>query len=251
MSALKGKSAVIFDVDGTLAKSKLPLNHKMAGLLARLTQKKKVAVIGGGKLSLFRTQILSRMKKYRPNLDNLFLFPTSGATLFRHKKRWVRVYELRLSKEDARRIRRALKIALIEAGFKYPKKTYGPLLENRGTQMTFSALGQNAPLPAKKKWNRKDDLRSKIVKSMEKRLQGFEIRRGGLTSIDITKKGINKGYAVCRLMKILRVSKKEIVFFGDALFPGGNDYSVKAMGVSCISVFSPEETERRIRSLLD
>lgn len=251
MFELRGKSAFVFDLDGTLAKSKLPLDWKIAELLAGLTQKKKVAIIGGGKFSLFRRQILDLIEKFRPNLENLFLFPTSGAALFRYKKRWLRVYEFRMSKSDIRRIRKAFKAALFEVGFKYPKKSCGPLLESRGTQVTFSALGQNAPLPAKKRWNREGDIRPKIMRELKKRLRGLEIRQGGLTSIDITKKGVDKGYAIRRLMKVLRISKKDVVFIGDAIFPGGNDYSAKSTGVSCIEVSNPEETRRIIRKALN
>ncbi len=247
---LIGKSVIVFDLDGTLAKSKLPLDPEMAKLLAGLTSKKRVAIIGGGKLSLFRRQILDPMKKFKPDLENLLLFPTSGAALFRHKKRWMKVYELRLSKNDVRKIKEAFKKTIFEANFKYPKRTYGPLLENRGTQMTFSALGQNAPLPVKKKWNRESDIRSKIMRELKKWLRGFEVRQGGLTSIDVTKKGIDKGYAVRRLMKILHAQKKSIVFIGDAIFPGGNDYSVKGTGVSCIEVSGVEETKKIIKKIL-
>ena len=239
---------IVFDLDGTLARSKLPIGRAMASLLAELIQKKKGAVIGGGKMPLFRRQILRPMAKNRPNFENLYLFPTNGAALFRYKGGWRRVYEVKLTADEAQRIKRALGLALAAVHFKYPKRKFGVLIENRGTQITFSALGQRAPLPLKGKWNRDSDIRPKITQALKKLLPDFEVREGGLTSIDVTKKGIDKGYAVRRLMKILRMRKEDLVFIGDALFPGGNDYSVKKTGILCVRVSNPDETKEVIRN---
>ena len=155
---------------------------------------------------------------------------------------------MKLTADEAQRIKRALGLALAAVHFKYPKRKFGVLIENRGTQITFSALGQRAPLPLKGKWNRDSDIRPKITQALKKLLPDFEVREGGLTSIDVTKKGIDKGYAVRRLMKILRMRKEDLVFIGDALFPGGNDYSVKKTGILCVRVSNPDETKEVIRN---
>lgn len=241
---LDSKKAVVFDLDGTLAKSKLPIDREIAKLLGRLTRKKKVAVIGGGKFQRFWEQVLLPLQQGGARFENLFLFPTNGAMLYHYRNAWKKVYEQDLTGGEVQKIKKVFTVALKKAGFVYPSRRYGIPIENRRTQVTFSALGQNAPLPAKMRWNRREDTRPLIARVLKKLLPGFEISIGGLTSIDVTKKGIDKAYAVRRLMKILRVSKKDVVFVGDALFPGGNDYSVKSTGVECICVKNPAKTKR-------
>ena len=69
---------------------------------------------------------------------------------FIYRKGWRKEYEIRLTGKDLARIKEVLKKALLEADFEYPKRVFGNTIENRGTQVTFSALGDRAPLPFKK-----------------------------------------------------------------------------------------------------
>jgi hypothetical protein len=114
----------------------------------------------------------------------------------------------------------------------------------RGTQVTFSALGQMAPKELKKKWNPDYKKRLKIKKALENYIPEFQINIRGTTSIDITKKGIDKVYAINQIEKHLNILKEEMLFVGDAIFPGGNDYPVKQVGIDCIEVSGPDETKR-------
>ncbi|MCH8889020.1 HAD hydrolase family protein, partial [Patescibacteria group bacterium] len=75
-------------------------------------------------------------------------------------------------------------------------------------------------------------------------------RIGGTTSIDVTKKGIDKAYGIQKIEKSLNIRRDNMLFIGDAVFPGGNDYSVKEAGVKTIQVSGPEETKEIIRELL-
>ena len=176
--------------------------------------------------------------------------PTNGASLYLWRKRWVKIYELRLTKAKRRRIRETIKIALEKIGFESPGRRYGNLIEDRGAQITFSALGQSAPLPAKEVWNRRSDIRLRLLKELRRLLPDLDSHVAGLTSIDITRRGIDKSYAVKRTEKHFHVKKNEMLFVGDAIFPGGNDYPAKKAGVLCLKVKGPEETKRVIRKLL-
>lgn len=137
-----------------------------------------------------------------------------------------------------------------DIGYAHPKKLYGEVIEDRASQITFSALGQKAPLEKKKEWNAKNDIRRKMQRALEKYLPDSEVRRGGLTSVDITKKGIDKAYGVAQIIKLLSISKKEVVYVGDALDRGGNDYAVKRARIDTVQVTGPEETKKFIRCLL-
>ncbi|MGC9611091.1 MAG: HAD-IIB family hydrolase [Minisyncoccia bacterium] len=251
--SFKEKDVIVFDLDGTLAKSKMPIDREIARLLVELIKRKKVAIISGARFQRFRYQVLKELKNGGKNdyLRNLFIFPTDGAMLFCYRNgRWREVYERELSHREIREIEKDFKIALKSTKFTYPKHDHGPLVENRRTAVTFSALGQSAPLREKERWNVKTDTRKKIIKVMKTFLPGFEIDKAGLTSIDVMKKGVNKGYAIMKTIKILRVPRKKALFIGDALFPGGNDYPAREAHVQCVTVSGPKDTKRVIRKIL-
>ena len=135
--------------------------------------------------------------------------------------------------------------------YKKPLKTYGKIFDDRQSQITFSALGQLAPLAKKQLWNKKNNkLRKQIAKELKKYLPDYVISLGGLTSIDITKGGIDKAYGIYQIMKFWNIRKEDLVFIGDALFKGGNDYLVKKTGIKTIQVKNYLQTEKLIRDFL-
>jgi phosphomannomutase len=77
-----------------------------------------------------------------------------------------------------------------------------------------------------------------------------EDRSGGLTTIDITKLGIDKAYGMKKLMELLEVSKEDILFMGDRLAEGGNDYPVKAMGIDSLEVTRWQDTCLALEAIL-
>ena len=249
-SNFKNKKLIVFDLDGTLTESKSDVDKEMILLLGKLLRVKKVAVIGGGRFLQFKKQFLVKLDYPPELLKNLFLFPTTSTSFYRYKNGWKKVYEEKLRETEKKKIMSALKNALKLAEYKRPKKTYGKVIEDRGSQITFSALGQKAPLPAKKKWNKESDIRPVIIKGLRKRLTGFEIHSGGLTSVDVTKKGIDKAYGLHQIKKHLGVPIKDMLFVGDALYLGGNDRAVLKTGVNVVSVAGPKETKKIIRSLI-
>jgi len=271
--SFSGKSLIIFDLDGTLAPSKAPMDSEMSSLLAKLLEKRKVAVISGGSYAQFQKQFLASLDCPAGLLKNLYLFPTCSTSFYRYKTQgtgpgarsaglrargggaestgeWERVYQEALSEEEKKKILVAFLKTFQELGYSSPKKTYGQVLEDRETQITFSALGQEAPLPEKEEWDPKQEKRLALKKVLDKHLPEFEVRIGGTTSIDVTRKGIDKSYGIKQIEKHLGISKKEMLFVGDALFPGGNDYPVKEAGVQCISVQGVEDCKKVIKKLL-
>jgi len=77
-----------------------------------------------------------------------------------------------------------------------------------------------------------------------------EVRTGGLTAIDVTQKGIDKAYGVRQIEKVLKIPIKDMVFIGDALYPGGNDAAAKKTGVQTIAVKGPADTIAIIKKIL-
>ncbi|HEY5112496.1 MAG TPA: HAD-IIB family hydrolase [Coriobacteriia bacterium] len=242
------KKLIVYDLDGTLAASKSPLDAEMAGLLHELLGILKVAVISGGAWKQFEEQLLSNLPRDE-RLANLSLLPTCGTQFFRYGADWKKVYSEDLAADEKARIESSLEKAVSEAGYK-PQKLWGEQIEDRGSQITFSALGQEAPLAEKDKWDPDFAKRKKIKAILDRLLPEFSVRMGGATSIDVTKPGIDKAYGIRKLRDILGLSLKEMIFIGDALFVGGNDYPAEEAGVVSIPVRGPNETKRVTEAII-
>ena len=235
------KKLIVFDLDGTLAESKSPIDAEMSRLLHDLLAIVKVAVISGGDWPQFETQVLSHLPQ-DGSLVNLSILPTCGTKFFQYKGDWKKLYSEDFTTDEKGKIMWSLKQAMAESGFKVDR-VWGEVIEDRGSQITFSALGQQAPLEEKEKWDPDFAKRKKIKAIVDPLLPGFSVRLGGATSIDVTKPGIDKGYGITKLRDILGISLQEMIFIGDALFPGGNDYPAKEAGVVSIAVRGPSETK--------
>ncbi len=242
------KKLIVFDLDGTLAESKSALDPEMSGLLHDLLPIVKVAIISGGDWPQFEKQVVSKL----PNdarLTQLSLLPTCGTKFYQYSGEWKKLYEDDFTKDERATILSSLNKALAEAGYKVAK-AWGEVIEDRGSQITFSALGQQAPLEEKNKWDPDYAKRKKIKAILDNIIPQFSVRIGGSTSIDITKPGIDKAYGIGKLRDLLHVSLKVMIYIGDALFVGGNDYPAEKAGVDCIPVKGPEETKRVIQTII-
>ena len=143
MSSLADKDLIVFDLDGTLTETKSNLKPDMSRALVALLKKKTVAIIGGGTYKQFRKQFVHELRCPRPLLARLFLFPTTANRFYRYRSGWKKVYSFELSKRERGDIKRAFRDVLREIHYVPPKKVYGKVIEDRGTQVTFSALGQD------------------------------------------------------------------------------------------------------------
>lgn len=242
------KKLIVFDLDGTLAESKSAIDKEMADLLEKLLSFKKVALISGGDWSQFQKQVIAHLPQ-ESNFSDLYVLPTCGTKFYEFDKDWKLVYEENFSEVEKTNILDALHKALKQADFSIDK-TWGEQIEDRGSQITFSALGQQAPLSAKEKWDPDFKKRQKVKEVLDQLIPDFSINLGGTTSIDITKKGIDKAYGIHKLEKLLSVSIKEMMFLGDAIFPGGNDYPAQQAGVQSIKVRDPDDTKVAIKTII-
>ncbi|SEN25223.1 hypothetical protein SAMN05192583_2375 [Sphingomonas gellani] len=243
------KQLVAFDLDGTLAESKQALQQPMAEAIADLLGVAHVAVISGGDWPQFEKQVASRMLD-RAKLDRLWLMPTTGTKLYTHRNgTWSAVYAELFDDETKAKILREFDASLEATGF-VPEQTWGERIEDRGSQITFSALGQQAPLEAKEKWDPDFAKRKVIQADLQKRLPGLSINMGGATSIDITREGVDKAYGLRKLHDASGIPLDAMMFIGDAIFPGGNDYPAKQMGLDTVRVRDPQETVAVIEGIV-
>jgi phosphomannomutase len=154
------KKLIVFDLDGTLAKSKSALDAEMSTLLHDLLGVIKVAVISGGDWPQFEKQLLSNLP-HDESLANLSVLPTCGTKFFQYSRVWKKIYSEDFTAYEKKKIIDSLNKAFKAAGFKV-EKVWGEMIEDRGSQVTLSALGQQAPLAEKEKWDPDFTKRKKI-----------------------------------------------------------------------------------------
>ena len=242
------KKLVVFDLDGTLAQSKSSLDSEMATLLNKLLGLTEVAVISGGDLAQFQEQMLSHLAKDE-RLTNLSLLPTCGTQFYRFESEWTKLYSEDFTSEQKSKIIRSLEKAIEQSNLMV-EKAWGEVIEDRGSQITYSALGQKAPLKDKVRWDPDFTKRKKMKDILDRLIPEFSVRLGGATSIDVTRLGIDKAYGIRKLRDVLGIAVDEMIFVGDALFPGGNDYPAEQAGVVSIRVRDPDETKRVIEAII-
>ena len=243
------KKLFVFDLDGTLAPSKSALGADVAALLHDLLGVMKVAVISGGDWSQFQKQLLANLPGDDDRLSDLYLLPTCGTQFYEYVGHWSKVYSEDLSADERARIKKALEDAYEQSGTKVDR-IWGEAIEDRGSQITLSVLGQEAPLEEKERWDPDFAKRKKIIAILQPLLPDFAIHMGGTTSIDITKPGIDKAYGIAKLRDQLGIALADMLFAGDAIFPGGNDYPAQEAGVDSIQVRDPRETGRVIQTVI-
>ncbi|MFC4555520.1 HAD-IIB family hydrolase [Georgenia faecalis] len=233
---------VAFDLDDTLTPSKSPIEPPMAQALAALLDVAPVCIISGGQLEQFTVQVTDRLDLDAERLARLHLMPTCGTRYYRHDGTgWVAVYAHDLSDAERTAAAAAVEEHARRLGL-WAERPWGPVIEDRGSQITFSALGQQAPLDAKRAWDPTGEKKEALRAAVAADLPELEVRSGGSTSVDITRKGVDKAYGMRRLAEHTGIALEDMVFVGDRLDEGGNDYPVKALGVPCVAVSGWEET---------
>jgi len=242
---------VAFDLDDTLAPSKSPLAPEMAELLAELVSRTDVAVISGGRFAQFETQLIAPLAAAGAREPvRLHVLPTCGTQYYRFTAGgWERLYVERLSADERERAFVALEQVARELDL-WPEQSWGPVVEDRESQITFSALGQLAPIDEKARWDPTGERKRLLRDAVAARLPDLEVRTGGTTSLDITRRWRDKAYGIGRLCEQTGRRLDDILFFGDQLQPGGNDNPVLELGVACVSVSGWPDTARQLHARL-
>lgn len=246
------RQVIAFDLDGTLAVSKGPLSDVMGEKLRRLLIHYDICIISGGKFEQFKNQIIDRLEAEPALLRRLHLMPTCGTRYYRYDAeadKWDLRYAEDLDEKQKAKIITVLTEAAKNLGY-WEENPAGEIIEDRLSQITFSALGQQALAEDKYKWDPDDKKKQAIRDYAAERLPDLEVRVGGTTSIDITRPGIDKAYGMRKLMDELKIEMKDILFFGDKLEEGGNDFPVKAMGIDCIAVEHQDDTALALEAII-
>lgn len=256
MSAPDSVRLVAFDLDDTLAPSKSPVDPRMADLLVRLLGVVEVCVISGGQFGQFESQLVDHLPLDNPEaLARLHLMPTCGTQYYLYREGgWQQQYAENLTGAQKQAALAAVEAEAKRLGLWEPDnagvETWGPILEDRGSQITFSALGQAAPVDAKKAWDPTGAKKNALRAAVQQHLDDLEVRSGGSTSVDITRRGIDKAYGMSKLADLTGIAFDEMLFVGDRLDPDGNDFPVIALGIPTQSVEGWEDTAAVVEAFL-
>jgi len=245
------KKLLAFDLDDTLNIAKTPLTEEMADIFAKLLDKYQVCVISGQKYEEFLRQVLVPLgTQSHDRLKNLHFMVAQGTQYYKFDgKEWEMVYSFPLTDEQVKKIDVALETAARELGLWTDNPT-GEINENRISQVTFSALGQAADSKEKYAWDPDHKKREMIVKRAKELAPEFDFEIGGTTSINVFSPGTNKTFGMKKLMQKTGLAKDEILYFGDMVQPGGNDYPVVQMGIDTIAVQRWQDTAYALRGIL-
>ncbi|MDO8548429.1 MAG: HAD-IIB family hydrolase [bacterium] len=253
---MNGKPTLVaFDLDGTLAESKQPVTTDLGTLLARLMKKMPVAVMSGAGFRQFESQFLPALPS-DANFNNLYLFPANASQCYQNNNQnnkgvWLHVYDETFTQLERERVLHALAEALEETGLaEPPPQLWGDQIEDRGSQISWSALGQQAPVEEKKKWDPDRKKRLPLREAFLKRAPDFSAGINASNTLDITRKGVTKAYGIGKLSELTGISVSEMLYVGDALKEGGNDYVVVQTGIRTQEVSGPIETAKIIGEIL-
>lgn len=246
------KKVLAFDLDDTLAITKSPISDEMAEVLGEILNHFDVCVISGGRFEQFKLQIIDRLPLDATRLKRLHLMPTCGTRYYRYDEasnEWDLQYAEDLTDEQKSKISSVLEASAKELGL-WPENPAGELIEDRQSQLTYSALGQQATPADKYAWDPDGSKKLAIRNLAAPQLPGLEVRVGGTTSVDVTRVGIDKAYGMQKLIDALSITKEDVLFFGDKLGEGGNDYPVKAFGIESVEVSHQEDTVEKLKAIL-
>ena len=242
--------AVVFDLDDTLAPSKSTMDPAMSEVLAKLLNRIDVCIISGGRFEQFVTQALDGFHADDAAMARLHLMPTCGTRYYLWREgQWRLQYAEDLTDDEKSRTIAALEAGAQELGLWHPGP-WGDIIEDRGSQITFSALGQQAPIAQKTAWDPDGAKKRALGAWVQQRLPDLDVRGGGSTSLDITRKGIDKAYGIDKLVAELDIHLNELLFIGDRLDEAGNDRPVYEHGVLCVPVSDWTQTRDYVEALI-
>lgn len=242
--------AMVFDLDGTLTPSKQDMEPEMARVFARLTRSLPTGVISGGSFHQFSRQLLAPLEQQDLGLQNLHLMPTCGTRYYRFVDgAWQAKYVLDMDPALAKKAEKVIEQVARSLGY-WCENPAGEIIENRGSQLTYSALGQQAGKAEKDAWDPSGVKRAKLAARAAELLPELTVLSGGSTSVDITMRGIDKAYGVEKFLAQTTLEPAQVLFVGDRLDLDGNDYPAVRTGVQTRATSGPKQTQEIITQVL-
>lgn len=238
----------LFDVDGTLTPARQGVSDEMLELLAKLRDTAVIGFVGGSDLAKQQEQI----GKPGVSVVDLFdyAFAENGLTAYFQSRQlasqsfigWV-------GEENYQRL--ANFILHYIADLKIPIKR-GTFIEFRNGMINVSPIGRNATIQERhnfEAYDKEHQIRRDFVAALKTEFPDLALTYsiGGQISFDVFPTGWDKTYC---LQHVQNRAFKEIHFFGDKAYPGGNDYEIysdpRTIGHA---VKSPADTVNQLKEL--
>lgn len=121
-------------------------------------------------------------------------------------------------------------------------------IEDRGSQITFSPIGNEAPVDLKMVYDPDRKKRDALLEVIPFISDDLIVKIGGSTSLDYIHKDRHKGTNVKKLIGNNNWNENECVYFGDGLFPGGNDEAVIGV-IDTIPVVDEADTYKKLKKM--
>jgi len=244
----KIKSLIVFDLDGTLVNGDTVIDTEMADLLNKMLEITKMAVISGGDWPHFEKKLLSKFTE-KQFLKNLIILPVNGTKYYQYRSGWIESHpeDLNIAEKDK------IKDDLLKVLYKSPmdeKKVIGEQFEFKGNDIIFSALGQKAPEKAKQDFDPTQAKRKEMKMALDEALFDYSAQIEGPDQIVISKTGIDKAHGIYKLHQVLAIKMHRMLYIGNALFKGGDDYAATTTGVECIQVKNLDETKIVMQTII-
>lgn len=243
--ASKETTLCLFDVDGTLTESRRPIKPDMEAFLARLSEKVTVGLVGGSD----HKKILEQMGGESALQKYTYVFSENGVIAYKGGKL---IAEESISKhmgED--KLQEFINFSLrYLSEIKLPVKR-GTFIEFRKGMLNVCPIGRSCSQEERNEFDeldKKEKIREKMVEVFKKEFadSGLQFSIGGQISVDVFPEGWDKRYC----LRYVENDFKEIYFFGDRTFPGGNDYEIymdeRTKGVS---VSGPADTLQKLEDM--
>lgn len=242
---LREKKVIIADVDQTICEPAQVVQRDLAEQITKLTSWGYSFVFISGT----NVEELQRMISAQLMREHHLLANTGATYAVQRNGTSMVIYEQTLTLAEKQEIVAALE-QLISKYNLQPLTSKEDQLLDRKSEITLSVLGRNAPLEQKKALDPTGEKRKRWIEFLRHYLpkDKYEISFGGTTSIDITRQGIDKEWGIREFARFNGLALSEILFIGDKLYPGGNDYPAAKI-VDCIAVKNPEETLRKLQEL--
>ncbi len=238
---MKCPKVTFFDLDDTLAESFKPPSRAMLERFDTLLGKMPLAILTAAGFPRINQDFLVPLANTN-KLTQLYIFPDSSARCYLYVNGvWEPEYSLMLSDEDRVKIKAAIQKVAMEQHFD-GILAYKPQIIDREAQIAYAFLGLDAPDDLKRTWDPTFEKRAAMQQALLKIIPEYDILIGGRSTIDITTKGVNKSYGVNWLSHRLHTPPQDMLFVGDALYEGGNDFVVIPTGIKTRPVTGPSET---------
>lgn len=239
---------LLFDVDGTLTVPRSPIQESMKELLYLLRSKgHTLACVSGSDLPKIREQLLDAidyfdfvftqngLASYRKEANHLILFHNQSIHAYLGEEKYQQLVNA---------ILRVLSLHTLPI-----KRSH--FIELRSGLINVCPIGRQCTQQEREAfegYDQEHNIRKQIVSQLQEQLCdiGVQYSIGGQISIDVFPIGWDKTYCLPFLPDV------PIYFFGDRIFPGGNNYEIACHPrVNAMKVKNCSETAFVLQRLLD